>query len=129
MARMLTLMLLLVLASAASGAPETEVVIGVQGLDPPVLEVLPDERVIFVNRSGRSVHIDFVGDGRQHHVFHVSGAIWATFHRHGRHPYTVHFDDRGGGLLRGVIDVTQESVSEAPPRCPSVRVMSVCLEP
>ncbi|MGH2437133.1 MAG: hypothetical protein ACRDFA_09075 [bacterium] len=129
MARASVLLLLAILASAASAAAEGEVVISAQRVDPPVLRVLPDERVVFVNRSGRSVHIDLVGDAKQHHVFRMSGAIWAIFHRPGRHAYIVHFEEPGGGLLRGVIEVTQEDVSEsAPPTCP-VTVMGVCLEP
>lgn len=130
MARAAVMLLLAILVSAASAAAESEVVISAETVDPPVLRVLPDERVLFVNRSGRSMHIDLVGDAKQHHVFRVSGAIWAIFHRPGRHAYIVHFDDPGGRLLRGVIDVTQESVSEsAPPTCSTITVMGACLEP
>lgn len=122
-------LLLVVLATTASDAAESEVLIGAASLDPPLLSVLSDQRVLFVNRSGRSAHIDFVGDAKQHHIFRVLGEIWATFHRSGRHPYTVHFDDPGGGLLRGVIDVTQEGVSGSPPTCPTLTVMGACLQP
>jgi len=123
-------LLLAFLVSAASAAAEREVVISAETVDPPVLRVLPDERVLFLNRSGRSMHIDLVGDAKQHHVFRVSDEIWAIFHRPGRHAYIVHLEDPGGGLLRGVIEVTQESVSEsAPPTCSTVTVMGACLEP
>jgi hypothetical protein len=127
MVRTPVILLLVLLVSAAA---ESEVVIGAQGVDPSVLQVLSDQRVVFVNRSGRSLHIDFVGDAKQHHVFRVSGTIWAIFHRPGSHPYTVHFEDPSGGLLRGVIDVKEGSVSESqPPTCPTVTVMGACLEP
>lgn len=130
MARATVMLLLVILVSAAADAAESEVVISAQSVDPPVLRVLPDQRVLFVNRSGRSMHIDLVGDAKQHHVFRVSGAIWAIFHRPGRHAYIAHLEDPGGGLLRGVIEVTQESMSESsPPTCPTVTVMGACLDP
>lgn len=81
MSRAVVMVLLVLLASAAADAAETEVVITAQSVVPPVLRVLPDQRVVFVNRSGRSMHIDLVGDAKQHHVFRMSGEIWAIFHR------------------------------------------------
>lgn len=130
MAGATVILLLVILVSAGSAAAESTVVISAESVDPSVLRVLPDERVVFVNRSGRSMHIDLVGDAKQHHVFRVSDAIWAIFHRPGRHAYMVHFEDPGGGLLRGVIEVTQESMSESlPPTCPTITVMGACLEP
>jgi hypothetical protein len=123
------LLLLIFFASAAPDATENEVVIQADSLDPPLLQVVPDQKVVFVNRSGRSVQLDFVGDANQHHVFRVSGTIWAIFHRQGKHPYTIHFDDQHGALLRGVIDVTRGSLLESPPTCSTVTVMGACLEP
>ena len=122
-------LLFILLASTGSDAAESKVLIGAETLDPPLLQVLSDQRVVFVNHSGRTVHIDFVGDAKQHHIFRVSDEIGATFHRPGRHPYTVHFDDPGGGLLRGVIDVTRAGVSGSPPTCPTLTVMGACLQP
>jgi hypothetical protein len=130
MVRATVVSLLSILLWAASAAAESEVVISAQGVDPAVLRVPPDERVVFVNRSDRSPHIDLVGDAKQHHVFRVAGAIWAIFHRPGRHAYTVHFEEPGGALLRGVIEVTREGMSElTPPTCPTITVMGACLEP
>jgi hypothetical protein len=130
MARATVILLLAMLLSAASAAAESEVVISAHRLEPPVLRVRPDESVVFVNRSDRSLHIDLVGDAKQHHVFRVAGTIAAIFHRPGRHAYIVHFEDPGGALLRGVIEVTRESMSEsAPPTCPTITVMGACLEP
>ena len=124
-----TVLLLVVFLASVSDAMENEVVIHAQGLDPAVLQVVPDQKVVFANRSGRGVQLDFVGDAKQHHVFRVSGTIWAIFHRQGKHPYTVYFDDQHGAPLRGVIDVTRESVLESPPTCSTVTVMGACLEP
>lgn len=124
-----TVLLLLIFLASASDAMENEVVIHAQSLDPAILQVVPDQKVVFVNRSGRSVQVDFVGDAKQHHVFRVSGTIWAIFHRQGKHPYTVHFDDQHGASLRGVIDVTRDSLLESPPTCSTVTVMGACLEP
>ncbi len=121
-----SIVLLLLLGSHTAG---NEVVIRLHRLEPPILGVLPNQRVRFINESGRDLHIDFIGDAKQHHVFGVRDSIWAIFHGEGRHPYTVHFDDQRGGVLRGVIDVTQERPSELPPTCPTVTVMGVCLDP
>ena len=123
------LLLLIFLASAVSHATENEVVIHADSLEPSLLQVVPDQRVVFVNRSGRGVQLDFVGDAKQHHVFRVSGTIWAIFHRQGKHPYTIHFGDQHGTLLQGVIDVTPGSLVESPPTCSTVTVMGACLEP
>jgi hypothetical protein len=71
-----------------------------------------------------------VGDAKQHHVFRLSGEIWAIFYRPGRHDYIVDFDDPGGGRLRGVIDVTEDSVSGSlPPTCSTITVLDARLEP
>ncbi len=130
MSQAMVILLSVILVSAAAEAAEREVVISALTVDPPVLRVLPDQRVVFVNRSGRSVHIDLVGDAKQHHVFRVSGEIWAIFHRLGRHDYIVDFDDPGRGHLRGVIDVTEDRVSGSlPPTCSTVTVIGACLEP
>jgi hypothetical protein len=92
------LLIVSILFTAADAADaETTVMITAQSVVPPVLRVPPDHRVVFVNRSGRSLHIDLVGDAKQHHVFRVSGEIQAIFHRTGRHAYIVDFEDPGGG--------------------------------
>lgn len=118
------------LASGMGDGPAAEVVITAHGVAPSSLRVRPDERVVFVNRSGQELHIDLVGDAKQHHVFRVSGEIWAIFHRPGRYAYIVDFDDAGGRRLRGVVNVTEDSVSGSlPPTCSTVTVMDICLEP
>lgn len=71
-------------------AASAEVVIDARALTPSVLTVAADEPVVFVNRSGRTVHVEFVGR-KGHHVFQVPGSIRAIFHQTGRHPYVVHF--------------------------------------
>jgi hypothetical protein len=118
------------LASGMGDGPATEVVITAHGVAPSSVRVRPDERVVFVNRSGRELHIDLVGDAEQHHVFRVSGEIWAIFHQPGRHASIVDFEDPGGGRLRGVVDVTEDSESGSLPLTSStVTVMDICLEP
>lgn len=125
----IVVLLSVILVSAAAEAAESVVAISAQRVEPPELRVLPDQRVVFVNRSGRSLHIDVVGDAKQHHVFRVSGTIWAIFHRPGRHTYAVHFEDVSGGVLRGVIEVTEDVSGSLPPTCSTITVLSACLEP
>ncbi len=121
------LWLLLFSPPIAAGA---EVVIEASALTPSVLTVAADEAVVFVNRSGRMVHVDFLGRTGEHHVFQVPGSIRAIFHRPGRHPYVVHFEpDRRGGL-RGVVDVEQPREPRGDiPVCGSITVEGNCLEP
>ena len=104
------------------------VVIEAGRLNPPVLEVAIDQRVTFVNDAGRVVHVDFLGDAGEHHVFQVPGTIWAIFHRTGRHPYVVHFESGGSETLRGTVDVVEGAAPGDPPTCTSITVMGVCLE-
>jgi hypothetical protein len=99
-------------------------------LTPTVLRVESDATVAFVNRSGRLVHINFLGQADEHHVFQIPGRIRATFHRVGSHPYVVHFESGPRTELRGLVVVQQ---SHAPRHeallCRSVTVHEICLEP
>lgn len=101
------------------------------GVEPPVLRVSTGERVAFVNRTGRPVHIQFAGDPREHRVVQipVGGPIWAVFYRAGAHPFVVHVGDVPERALRGTVEAVASSPpSVEPPEC-SVLVMDVCVEP
>jgi hypothetical protein len=118
-------------ALTGAAAPERlEIVIGDGRLEPPVLQTTTEQRVTFVNRSSRMVHVQFLDEAGRHHVFQVPGSIWAVFYRPGRHPYVVHFPTRRGHDLLGVVEVEDGPARTGdPPTCAGVSVMGVCLEP
>jgi hypothetical protein len=107
-----------------------EIIIEATALQPQVLLTEPDRRVIFVNRSGHLVHVDFIfRDPEVHHVFQVPDRIWAIFHRTGRHPYEVHFNDPGMADLHGAVEVVGDPYGGPDPRiCNGVTVMGGCIE-
>jgi plastocyanin len=124
--------LFMALLAGTAGQGETaQVVIGTDRLEPRVLQASTADRVTFVNRSGRVVHVEFGPDRGRHHVFQVPGEIWAVFHQPGPHVYAVHFETGPRRELRGVVEVghVPERPSESPPTCTGVTVMGVCLEP
>jgi hypothetical protein len=122
--------MMLLVVTASNGWAESVVVIEATRLVPPVLRTGDEERVRFVNQTGRPVHIDFLGRAGQHHVFEVRGEIWAVFHRTGPHRYVVHFEDTGSKDLGGLIEV-----GEVPKRgpglvtCGGITVVEICVEP
>jgi hypothetical protein len=139
MKRALTTCLVLVLAvapimtQAQEPSPRAQgpvVVIEATGLKPRVLQATTADRVIFVNRSGRLVHVEFLGSRSQHRVFQVPGQIWAVFHTAGPHPYVVHIESGKRTELHGVVEVghVPERVPNLPV-CPGITVEGVCLEP
>ena len=112
--------------AAAAG----EVVIEADALRPFLLSVESEEAVEFVNRSGRKVHVDFLGPADEHHLVPVPERIVAIFHRPGRHPYVVHFDGRRRSELRGVVDVEEaRGLGDELPVCGRATVEGMCLEP
>jgi hypothetical protein len=105
------------------------IVIEATKLNPPVLRAIVGERVTFVNRSGRLVHVDFIDHAGRHRVFQVPGQIWATFHQPGLHPYEVHFAGPGSATLRGTVEAVDDpSGWGGLPTCDSLTVMGVCIE-
>ncbi len=104
--------------------------IDTEGLEPQVLLTRADGRVTFVNRSGKMVHVDFIiRETELHHTVQVPDRIWAVFHRSGRHPYVVHFQDPTAPDLRGVIEVVSDPYGGPDPRvCSGVTVMGACIE-
>ena len=117
-------------ASAAVAMAKDEIVIERTKLIPPLLKTTVGERVTFVNRSGRTVHVEFLGDAGRHRVFQVPNEIWAIFHRPGLHPYEVHFSDPKGATLRGTVEaVADPSRPGEPHTCDSLTVMGECIAP
>ena len=94
--------------------PATQIVIESDHLEPRMLETLTGERVDFVNRTGRPVHLQFSGDIRQHEVIQipVTGPASAVFHRPGTHPYVVHIYERQTRALEGVVSVTTDAAHQ-----------------
>ena len=126
-------LVLALMASALGRTPtvtaaEDTIVIEATRLEPPILKTATERRVIFINRSGRPVHVDFVVASGEHRVFQVPGQIWAIFHRAGVHQYVVHLE-RGANVvtLQGTVEAVDEpDVSH--PICDDLTVMGVCIE-
>ena len=114
----------------AAGDIIGEIVIESAALQPPVLMTEPEHKVVFVNRSGQMVHIQFLmHNGGQHHIFQVPDQIWAVFHQTGRHPFVVHFPDPKTPNLDGAIEVVGNPYGGPDPRvCGGVTVQGACLE-
>ena len=121
---------LAVLAPARAWADET-IVIEPTRLVPPVLHTMPGQRVDFVNRSQRQVHVDFAGDGREHHLvqFPADGLIWVIFYRPGTHAYVVHVYGDRTETLAGSVEVVEDPHNKwESPSCVAT-IMGVCIEP
>ena len=121
---------LVLLAPARARADET-IVIEATRLAPQVLSTTTGARVTFANRSGRAVHVEFHGDGGEHHLVQVpaGGPIWAIFHRPGPHAYVVHVNGRQTVTLPGVVEVVEDEHHKyESPDCVAT-VMGVCIEP
>jgi len=107
-----------------------EIIIESTGVRPSIVLTEPEHRVFFVNRSGRTVHIQFLmGNGQQHHLVQVPEHIWAIFHQVGRHPFVVHFLDRTVPDLYGAVEVVGDPYGRPDPLvCSGITVMGACLE-
>ncbi|MEI8189117.1 MAG: hypothetical protein WCI75_05330 [candidate division NC10 bacterium] len=107
-----------------------EVIIEATALSPEVLLTAPEGRVIFVNRSGWPVHLQFMmKNGGQHHLVQVPEQIWAVFHRVGRHAYEVHFDNHAMSDLHGAVEVVGDPYGGPDPLvCSGITVQGACLE-
>lgn len=134
-ARLLTasvaLLSIVVVSMRAPAGPASQIVIENDHLEPRMLETLTGERVDFVNRTGRPVHLQFSGDIRQHEVIQipVTGPAWAVFHRPGTHPYVVHIYERQTRALEGVVSVTTDATHQWQSGTCDVVVEGNCLEP
>jgi plastocyanin len=123
----------MVVAFGAAQVPSVvlgeEILIEAKALQPSLLKTTVGERVTFVNRSGRTVHVEFVGNAGRHRVFQVPTEIWAVFHRPGFHAYEVHFSDPKGATLRGTVEAVEDPSGRADPHtCGSLTVMGECIE-
>jgi plastocyanin len=115
------------LASGASDSQRHEVVIRATALGPAVLHAFLHERVTFRNQSGRIVHVQFLGEGGQHHVVQVPGSIWAEFHQPGEHPYVVHFESGRPAELAGRVEVEVPLGGGDSHDCNGVTVNDACI--
>ena len=116
---------------AARAETLAQVVIENDRLEPRTLETLTGERVNFVNRTGRPVHLQFSGELRRHEVVQVTvtGPLWAVFHRPGTHPYVVHIYGRETRALEGVVSVTTDETHQWQSGTCDVVVEGNCLAP
>ena len=110
---------------------DVEVVIRATMLEPHVLSAVAGQRVNFVKRVDKPVHVELGGDGEQHQIFQIpgTGPISAIFYRPGTHPYVVHIYDGKTIALHGVVEVVEDP--DHPwglGRC-GVVVEGACIEP
>ena len=115
----------------AAGVADAQIVITATTIEPAVLRVATGERVNFVNRTQRNVHVEFGNDPRQHEVVQIplTGPIWAVFHRPGTHPYAVHV--YGGGQLTtllGRVEVVGDPEHPWESKTCGAIVMGNCIE-
>ncbi len=132
MAQGTALVTLLVLLTSVSARAGETIVIEATRLVPPFLETMTGNRVDFVNRAQRSVHVEFGVDPRQHEVVQVpaTGPIWAVFHRPGTHPYVVHvYDGRTTRTLSGVVAVVEDETHKWDSRTCGLIIMEICIAP
>lgn len=127
----LVVMVCAVAPIAARAEPASQVVIESERLDPRTLETKTGERVDFVNRTGRPVHLQLAVDIRQHEVVQipVTGPVWAVFHRPGTHPYVVHVYGRETRALEGVVVVTTDETHQWQSGTCDVVVEGNCIAP
>jgi hypothetical protein len=118
--------------SAAAEVIVGEILIEANALHPEVLMTEPEHRVLFTNRSGHSVRIQFImknPNGEKHHIVQVPEQIWAIFHQMGRHPFVVHFGDRAVPDLYGAVEIVGDPYGRPDPLvCSGITVMGACLE-
>lgn len=118
--------------TVADGTVTGEMLIEANVLYPGVLITEPEHRVLFTNRSGRMIHIQFTmknPNGEEHHLVQVPEQIWAIFHRMGRHPFVVHFLDRAVPDLYGAVEVVGDPYGRPDPLvCSGITVMGACFE-
>ncbi len=120
---------------AIASAAEPTVVIEANALQPPVLEARVRERVTFVNRTGRPVHLEFRHAPERHEVFQIPGQIWATFFVPGRHPSVTHvLEGTKERAIEGAVEVKDDPARhEGPPVCDGTTLSTegraeVCIE-
>lgn len=116
-------------AGDARGTDTHEIVIGIGAIVPPVLRTTTERTVTFVDRTGRLVHLEFIGKSGEHRLFQVPGRISAVFHRPGRHPYVVHVGLDTTAALHGAVEVEDDPRPAGARTCTGLTIMEVCFEP
>jgi len=106
----LLVVLLAALPVPARGA--AIVVVNEAGLWPRQITTSAGHPVVFVNRSGRSLHLEFISAPEKHRVLHVNGAVSAIALRPGRHPFVVRFAENPRRHLHGVVDAQNSATPD-----------------
>lgn len=119
----------LVLVSHPASAETPRVVIKGDGLHPRVLHATTTDAVLFVNETGRLVHVEFLGNQSRHHVAQVPGRISAVFHQEGPHRYVVHIESGSDRReLSGIVDVGHVPERPLSPRtCGWLTLEGICI--
>jgi hypothetical protein len=107
------------------------IVVNLQAVEPSLLHTTTGERVDFVNRTGRAVHVQFAGDLRQHRVVQIpaTGPAWVVFLRPGTHPYVIHVYESKERTLAGVVEVREAPQHQSESETCSAVAMGICIEP
>jgi hypothetical protein len=131
LAASIAILSLIVVPTTIHAGQPAQIVVENDRLEPRLFETLTGERVDFVNRTGHPVHLQFVGDIRQHEVIQIPamGPAWAVFHRPGTHPYVVHIYERQMRALEGVVSVTTDATHQWQSTTCDVVVEGNCLAP
>ena len=115
---------------AAQADPVSEVVILPAAVEPERLRTVLGATVMFRNRSGRPIEVQFVGYQAWHHVSETPKGVAVVFHQTGRHPFVVRFPGSDRAHVHGVVEIDAASGSRrSTPVCSTIRVEEVCLEP
>lgn len=116
---------------ARAWSAEGDVIIRATALEPHLFRAVAGQRVNFVKRVNRPVHVEFGVDPSAHHVFQMpaGGPIWAVFYRPGTHPYIVHVYDGKTVVLHGLVEVVEDPDRPWGPGTCGAVVQEVCIEP
>lgn len=107
-----------------------EVLIERQAVKPALMRIAIDRTIVFVNRSGKSIGVTFLGYRGMHHVSESSGQLTVVFHHSGRHPYIVTFGDSEESHLHGLVEVDPSpSHGREPPVCTGLAIREACISP
>ena len=123
-------MLAMIAFTAVPSRAGENIVVNPEAVVPTVLHTTIGERVDFVNRTGRAVHIEFAGDARGHRVVQIpaTGPAWVVFLRQGTHPYVIHVYESKERTLAGVVEVREDPDYRSEYGTCSAVVMGICIE-
>lgn len=106
---------LLVALLAALPAPARGAVIVVVDeaeLLPQQVTTSAGQPVVFVNRSGMSLHLEFIGAPEEYRILPVNGSVSGIALRQGRHPFVVRFAENPRRHLHGVVDARNSATPD-----------------